>query len=138
MHSYIYTIADKYLVENLRNLAKNKSQLAISEAGEKELCIFTSVLKAVFQGSPENDRALRDPCVSFVCKWYRSLRDRREFRDFLKANGDVCLEILEQMSVPASMLEQAAATVKMAGGPRLVFNKRPRLSGAGRADLARW
>lgn len=108
VHSYVYTIADKYVVENLQKLANGKFQLAISKSGEKDLSTFTSVLKSVFEGSSETDRTLRDPCIQFAQKWSRSLTQREEFRNFLKANGDICLEILDDLNVSTRLAIESA------------------------------
>ncbi|CAG8950317.1 hypothetical protein HYFRA_00006810 [Hymenoscyphus fraxineus] len=97
VHSHVYVMADKYMVEPLKILAKKNFNNALSKLGEKDLHIFTSVLENVFEGSPESDRALKDPCVSFACTWYGSLRDRGEFRSFCETNGDVCLYIMDNL-----------------------------------------
>ncbi|CAG8950318.1 hypothetical protein HYFRA_00006811 [Hymenoscyphus fraxineus] len=98
LHSYMYTIADKYMVEKLCALAAQRFKSTISKAGEKDLHTFTSVLKAVFEGSSEDDRVLKDLCIAFSCEWYRKLGEREDFRNFCRANGDVCLEILDKQS----------------------------------------
>ncbi|CAG8976641.1 hypothetical protein HYALB_00002157 [Hymenoscyphus albidus] len=98
LHSYMYTIADKYMVEKLCAIAAQRFKSAIWKAGEKDLHTFTSVLKAVFEGSPEDDRVFKDLCIAFSCEWYRKLGEREDFRNFCRANGDVCLEILDKQS----------------------------------------
>ncbi|CAG8976642.1 hypothetical protein HYALB_00002158 [Hymenoscyphus albidus] len=49
VHTHVYVMADKYMVEPLKTLAKKHFDNALSKLGEKNLHILTEVLETVFE-----------------------------------------------------------------------------------------
>ncbi|CAG8950511.1 hypothetical protein HYFRA_00007008 [Hymenoscyphus fraxineus] len=99
IHSQVYTLADKFCVESLKKFASEKFRQAINYLHHpSQMYMFTAVLQTVFEGSTENDRVLKDLCVSFAAQFYLDLVKMDEFKDFCRLNGDVCFEILDNIA----------------------------------------
>ena len=88
----VYSIADKYGIRELKELAKAKfSSQAQGLLSAKD---FPSVIKMVYESTPSSDRGLRDVVCMVCTKQVRSLIDSPLFITAVGENGCFCFEIL--------------------------------------------
>jgi hypothetical protein len=82
----VYTIADKYDIPPLKELAKTKFQTW----GEKNWARkeFSDIVKEIFESTPKSDRGLRDIATRIVALHADVLILKDEFRRLIEEGGD--------------------------------------------------
>ncbi|KAH7371886.1 hypothetical protein BKA64DRAFT_689686 [Cadophora sp. MPI-SDFR-AT-0126] len=89
----VYIMADIYDLPGLKTLAKKKFEKAATICWNTPL--FTAAAKKLWENTVSSDRMLRDVIVNICRNHIQALLDRGEFRDLLRARGDLCLDVLQ-------------------------------------------
>lgn len=92
VNARVYAIAEKYMIESLKELAKQKTLAAISDEWNSES--FLTALEIVWNGTPASDRALRACYVTVVVKHRNALRKKEAFLDIMRANRDLSFDVV--------------------------------------------
>ncbi|KAN0072921.1 hypothetical protein V8E54_009035 [Elaphomyces granulatus] len=108
----VYTIADKYDIPPLKELAKTKFQTW----GEKNWARkeFSDIVKEIFESTPKSDRGLRDIATRIVALHANFLIQKDEFRQLIGdlELGTVSLLLEEKADLEASMKAECAELQK--------------------------
>ena len=89
----IYALADKYEIPALKEVAKEKTMVAIETEWKKE-CFLTAV-HIVWTTTPSSDRGLRTCYIPTIAKHRADLHAKEDFIDVLRLHGDLAVDILE-------------------------------------------
>ena len=104
----VYAIADKYDIQPLKELAKNRFETSAEKNwAHKD---FSDTVKEIFESTPTSDRGLRDIAIRIVASHADVLIQKDEFRELIEEVGDlglntVCL-LLEKHSREKADLQQ--------------------------------
>ena len=93
INAYIYALADKYEITVLKEVAKEKTIVAIETKWKKEC--FLVAIHNVWTTTPSSDRGLRRCYISIIAKHRTDLRAREDFLGVLSLHGDLAVDILK-------------------------------------------
>jgi len=115
----VYTIADKYGIPPLKELARQRfCDWAETNWLHEDFC---DIAQEIFSSTAHNDRGLRDVVVQIVAMHANNLIQKDEFRSLMEEVGDLGLGILcqvlkqhsEEVSDLGSRIEELEAETKM-------------------------
>jgi len=89
----VYSIADKYGIDGLKNYARNQfERLQSSETLDKSVLLETAAL--VYDVTRGDDRALRELITARLTRALDILAGDEEFRQLCQSNGELCYDML--------------------------------------------
>ena len=93
IHAKMYSIADKYDISLLKDLAKNKFKEDIQGQLRPERLV--TLIETVYENTVPSDRGLRD-CLTSVLKRYKNeLRKDAAFMDLVRSGGDLAVDVID-------------------------------------------
>lgn len=97
VHTKVYTIAEKFNIQGLKDLACEKFKAGLSK---EKLDVFTFVLQQVHENTPESESeaGLRGLRMDFAAIHYTELIDRGEFFNFCKEVGEFTATLLREVA----------------------------------------
>ena len=93
INACIYALGDKYEIPILKEVAKEKTMVAIRTEWKKEC--FLDAIHIVWTTTPSSDRGLRGCYIPIITKHRTDLGARGDFMDVLRIHGDLAVDILE-------------------------------------------
>jgi hypothetical protein len=104
----VYAIADKYDIQPLKELAKNRFETSAEKNwAHKD---FSDTVKEIFESTPKSDRGLRDIAIRIIASHADMLIQKDEFRQLIEEVGDLGLNtlclLLEKHSKEKADLQQ--------------------------------
>ena len=85
-NTLVYSIADKYDIPRLKDLAKHKFEKTALSSGSK---YFPSIVAAVFDTTPDADRGLRDVVANIGARHVDEVLANKAWIDLLNQNGAI-------------------------------------------------
>ncbi len=91
-HIDMYTMADKYDIPGLRKLCVEKFSVGMKKPSE--VINFPSLIRLIYESTPENDRGLRDVISKVAREHLAELIKNDDFAEVLKSVGAFAHDIL--------------------------------------------
>ena len=92
MNANVYAIADKYEIWSLKKVARRKTTKALETDTNHES--FLPALDIVWNTTPLHDRGLRDLFLPFIAENKKTLLEKEDFMETIRANGDLAVDVL--------------------------------------------
>ena len=97
-HARVYAIADKYGVELLKDLTKERFAMAITEARVIDIPSFITAIEVVYTSTLGSDRGLRDCPLPKLKEFKQQLRGSDEFMALILwgiGEGELAVEVID-------------------------------------------
>ncbi|CAG8959316.1 hypothetical protein HYFRA_00013086 [Hymenoscyphus fraxineus] len=104
-HTLVYTIADKFDVPGLKEVAVEKFKEALARI-PNPLDVWTEVVRAVYGGTPESDRGLKDIAALFSIKNCQELLAKDDFVKLCEEKWEIGMEILRELVKDPRVVKQ--------------------------------
>ncbi|MCJ1435433.1 hypothetical protein MMC27_004806 [Xylographa pallens] len=98
MNANVYAIAHKYEIRSLKKVARRKTMEALETNPNHKS--FSSAVDIVWTTTPLHDRGLRDLFLPVIVENQKTLREKDDFKDSVRANGDLAVDVLEYTWAP--------------------------------------
>ncbi len=93
LHANMYALGDRYDIEDLKNLAKEKFSNILD--GHALNDTFFGAVDAVYSATLPSDRGLRDCIALKMRKNWIELRGKDAFMEVVKCNGDIAIDLVD-------------------------------------------
>lgn len=105
INAAMYIIADKYEVDLLKDLAKDKFSETIKEAWSAPS--FPNIIETIYDNTVTSDRGLREALFPVLKLHQSQLRKTEAFMDVVRSCGDFAVDVIDAWTTPPP---EAAAT----------------------------
>ncbi|KAL8967638.1 MAG: hypothetical protein Q9183_002821 [Haloplaca sp. 2 TL-2023] len=93
INANMYIIGDKYNLRDLKTLAKQKFQTALSSSWNKEN--LPDVIRTIYDNTLSSDRALRDCLIPILESQKTVLRAREAFMQLVSSHGEFAIDLID-------------------------------------------